>query len=123
MRVIALALGLAGWMTLIPSPIPAQQQPTYGCYAAASCRPLGVSGLNNNPGASGMFFGVGMAWGPGFDVHTVGPHEFTLVERKPTPVPGEIFHLRVSLLPLLLSLTPAPTPAPPPSASKELPKD
>jgi hypothetical protein len=123
MRGIGLALGFAGWMALIASPILAQQRPTYGCNAAPSCRPLGVSGLNNNPGASGMFFGVGMAWGPGFDVHTVGPHEFFLVQRKPTPVQGEIFHLRVSLLPLLPSLTPAPTPTPPPSASKEPPKD
>ena len=63
-----------------------------------------------------------MAWGPGFDVHTVGPHEFSLVERKPTPQ-GELFHLRLSVLPLLPSLTPAPTPTPQPSSSKEPPKD
>lgn len=113
----AIALALAGWMALIASPILAQQPPTYGCNAAPSCRPLGVSGINNNPGVSGMFFGVGMAWGPGFDVHTVGPHEFFLVQRKPTPQ-GEIFHLRASLLPLLPSLTPAPTPTPPSAAAR-----
>jgi hypothetical protein len=110
MRPASLALPLAAGMVLIPSLVPAQQKPTYGCNAAPSCRPLGSSGLNNNLGASGMFFGVGMAWGPGFDVHTVGPHEFSLVERKPTPVPGELFRLRLSVLPLLPSLTPAPTP-------------
>jgi hypothetical protein len=113
MRAIGLALGLAGWIALMPFPILAQQRPVYGCNAAPSCRPLGVAGLNSNLGVSGVFFGMGMAWGPGFNIHIVAPNVIPLFEKKASPVEGELFHLRVSLLPPMPFLTPAPAPPTP----------
>jgi hypothetical protein len=97
---------------LTPSRVVAQQKPIYGCNAAPSCRPLGFSNLNANPGVSGVFFGVGMAWGPGFNVHIPGPHEITLVEKKAPGVDGELFHLNARLLPPMSSWTPSPNPSP-----------
>lgn len=115
MRAVGLGLLLAGGMASLPSLILAQQKPVYGCNAAPSCRPLGFSNLNSNPGVSGMFFGIGAAWGPGFDVHVVAPHEIPLIQKKPRRVDGELFHLHASLLPPMPFLTPSPAPPPTPT--------
>jgi hypothetical protein len=112
MRTIGAVLLLAGGMASMPSRALAQQKPIYGCNAAPSCRPLGFSSLNNNTGVSGVFFGVGMAWGPGFNIHIPGPHEITLVEKRAPEVDGDLFHLNARLLPPMSPSTPSPIPSP-----------
>ena len=100
----------------------AQQTPEYGCRMGTSCRPAGFSLLNKDRGV-GMLpgLGIGVRWGPGFEIYIPAAENFTLLP-KPTPNPtGQVFHLGMSLfaprlLPTLsLGTIPAPSPTPPPS--------
>ncbi len=114
-RPIALALLLAAEMALIALPAPAQQKPIYGCNAAPSCRPLGYPSFNSSNGVSGMFFGVGMAFGPGYNIHLVTPaNAVTLVQRPVPDLSRGVFHLNASLIPP----TPVPEPTPTPVAPR-----
>jgi hypothetical protein len=103
----------------------AQQPPTYGCHASTNCQPLGFSTLRNDTFGigGGALFGIGFKWDPGFVFFIAGPHEILLAP-KPTPVDGELFHLRLSILaptippfpampPPATLPTPTPLPAPP----------
>ena len=99
-------------MAFAPFLLLAQQKPISGCNAALSCRdsPLGYSALKE-PGQSGLLFGAGIRFGPGFQFFLAAPS----LAVSPTPaVEGPMFHLRVSLLPP----PPTPTPVPEPSAKQ-----
>ena len=109
MRVPGAAL-LLGGIALFPSPGLSQQGAVYGCNAAPSCRPLGSASLVTSPGASGVFFGVGMNFSPGTTIYLVSPRNAASLVGRPAPTLNrELFHLNVSLLP--------PTPVPTPEAA------
>ena len=133
-------LALACGMALAPVLLTAQQLPVApGCNAALSCRQRAFASLNQGGSiGGGVFFGMGLKWDPGFDffiagpggvfgagvsserdqkVWFAGPGDISLLARPAREVDGQLFHLRVSLLP------PPPTAtsvaAPPPTSAIE----
>ena len=99
----------------------AQQQPIHGCHAATSCQPLGFSTIDRNAGLGG-FIGVGMGirFGPGFEIVLPTPIPSPVVSGQPIPSPtpsADVFHLNASLLPPTPAPTLAPTPVPTPAAA------
>jgi hypothetical protein len=115
MRSGRLLLTAAGILSLAAaaSVAVAQQQPIHGCHAATSCQPLGFSTIDRSVGLGSGFLGVGMGvrFGPGFEIVLPTPIPSPVVSGQPIPSPtpnADVFHLNTSLLPP----TPAPTPVP-----------
>ena len=101
MRAVRVALGIAGATLLAAAAPGAEPKPIHGCHAAPTCQPLGFSTLNRNSGDSFVFFGVGMKFGPGFELFVPGMARDIpiLVTEPPKPASGEdVIHLRASLL-------------------------
>ena len=112
MRVKRPGLGVAGAIVFTTLAV-AQQKPIQGCNGAIPCnQPKGFSTLNGN---AGVFFGVGVRWGPGINFLIVTP---TVTYPTPEPTPNldaRSFRLEgVSLLPP----QPTPTPVPKPASKK-----
>jgi hypothetical protein len=113
-RIGRVGIGVLGAMAFAPLLTVAQQQPTYGCGTAISCRPLGFS-TNGPSGTGSMLFGVGASFDPGFKFSLIGVHTIVIAPR-PTPAVerGRLFRLGVSLLPPTATPEPTPPPTPPP---------
>jgi len=97
---------VAAAATLTPIASIAQQQPIYGCRQSINCRPSPTSNSAlNDPGMRGLLVGMGIKWGPGFQMGLVMPAlNIPLIGQEPT-YDVKDFHLRNA------SLLPTPEPA------------